>query len=363
MDHQPRVEHHGALDPVGEARAEHARRAAEGQQAEVTGGAADRRGDGEGYDGDGLEDDRIGASLYPYLDDDGSWAPYYGDSWHGGGFNATERLLEIFPSADANDDGHLTREELVVWTHAQHLNTSARRRQRDLEWQDSDGDGLVSFREYLMHMLWGVQADAIPERPEQYEPRALRVALGEAAEAYHWIESMQRRFKVADSDGDGQLDFAQFQDFHHPADSDRPEVLAELRREEVERFDTDGDNRIDLDELRAAYEHDIKWHRLSWDVPQDVVDKDVQLLLEETDVDGDHAIDASEIGPLLKYLEPSDLDLAEETVDDIVDKADADGDGVLSLQEMLNSEGAIYTFTHKTSEEFYYSSYFSHDEF
>ena len=339
--HKSSPEHHGSFDPVGEAGAEHAARFHAQQKQQQQQGGNSVGGGGDHFNGD----------LYPYFDDDGAWS--YGDQYdegYNGGFNSTERLLEVFPLADADDDGKLTKSELVEWTVSQHLNFSARRLERELHWQDQNEDGLLAMKEYLTHTLYGVHEGLIPDRPEQYDPTALRVALGEAAEGYHWLESMQRRFRVADADQDGLLSLAEFADFHHPQDTTREEVLDALKLEEVERHDKDGDGFVDWDEYRQMYETEIMWERLPWDRRDDSqADEDAKVLWHAVDTDGDDRIDAREMGALLRYVVPSDRDYAVRTVEAIMQDADEDGDGALTIEEMLANPASLYSFPHSSA--------------
>ena len=67
-----------------------------------------------------------------------------------GRLNITLRLLVLFPLLDkAPKDGMVSLEELEGWNAEQAMDRLAYRTQREMELLDKDGDGAISFSEYL----------------------------------------------------------------------------------------------------------------------------------------------------------------------------------------------------------------------
>ena len=67
-----------------------------------------------------------------------------------GRLNITLRLLVLFPLLDKKPrDGLISFEELEAWNVVQARERLAYRTQREIQSRDKDGDGAISFKEYL----------------------------------------------------------------------------------------------------------------------------------------------------------------------------------------------------------------------
>ncbi|CAH8652418.1 unnamed protein product [Heterobilharzia americana] len=127
-----------------------------------------------------------------------------------------DELLEIFHELDKNNDGHISRTELIS-----KLGTKSLERQKVnelMEILDINGDGMISFGEYrLMLGLTGQSVDA-------------------------W----KRLFRKLDKDGSGTLDYHEICSLFGNENS--PEVRQSVRNY-MKKYDTDRDGRINLKEF------------------------------------------------------------------------------------------------------------------
>merc|ERR1719410_2824126 len=122
------------------------------------------------------------------------------------------------------------------------------------------------------------------------------------------MEDIETLFVLADKDGDGQIDFAEFATIMIPT---APERISKLRK----KFDTNNDGAVDAAELAAAF--------------------------KKMDTNNDGAIDSRELSTGLKN---SGVCLTDQEIETIFAIADIDGDGQISQAEfgsLLGVEGAV----------------------
>ena len=120
-------------------------------------------------------------------------------------------------------------------------------------------------------------------------------------------DDIETLFILADKDGDGQIDFAEFATIMIPT---APERISKLKK----KFDTNNDGSIDAAELAAAF--------------------------KRMDTNNDGAIDSRELST---GLQNSGVCLTDQEVETIFAIADIDGDGQISQDEfgsLLGVEGA-----------------------
>ncbi|XVF53364.1 hypothetical protein PTKIN_Ptkin05aG0093400 [Pterospermum kingtungense] len=110
-----------------------------------------------------------------------------------GNLNTTRRLIMLFPLLDnAPKDGFISAKELGAWIEQQAISRLSHRTDKVMSWHDKNGDGAITFNEYLPQFT---DAD-IDENEKGY------------GEAGWWME----QFKNADVDNNGNLDFNEFKE-------------------------------------------------------------------------------------------------------------------------------------------------------
>merc|ERR1719343_1291596 len=95
------------------------------------------------------------------------------------GFELTEEeASRVFKKADSNSDGLICFKDFVTWV------TSVRRRKANFNWVDKDGSGSIDLQEWrdaVAAMGWKMSQDAV-----------------------------DKSFRLADTDGDGEISFSEF---------------------------------------------------------------------------------------------------------------------------------------------------------
>lgn len=165
-----------------------------------------------------------------------------------------------------------------------------------IEWLDSDGDGRVDRFEAAAEAMrlvaeWDADGDGLCVHEIDAIVRSVREP---------GYEEGERVLAEHDSDGDGALS---------------PEEAPDWLSDSFEKFDADGNGRIDRDEIDGA----IAWYETpEWDDPEEETDR-----LLEHDADGDGA------------LAPEEVPADEETLHGDFPYADANADGRLDRSELL----------------------------
>ncbi|MCD7451905.1 hypothetical protein HAX54_013984 [Datura stramonium] len=115
------------------------------------------------------------------------------------------------------------------WSNSAYSNSSTttkrcRRTWRELEFRDKDGDGAISFSEYLPQFT-----NEDIERNETSH-----------GEAGWWWHNSQN----ADADRSGTLNLYEFRDFMHPEDSRNENIQRWLLREKIRQMDVNKDHKL-----------------------------------------------------------------------------------------------------------------------
>ncbi|EFJ20472.1 hypothetical protein SELMODRAFT_443827 [Selaginella moellendorffii] len=257
-------------------------------------------------------------------------------------FNISHRLELLFPLLDTDPrDNVVSLGELQDWHVQQARKLSKQRTDREFEMRDRNKDGLVSLLDYLPHL----------------SAEALVNASTDHGEPGWWKE----HFDMADANGDGFLNHTEFNDFLHPEDSRNPKLHHWLRREQIRESDHDKDGKLSLDEFDHVYDvlryygEDLSHLHQGHDVT-DRRDK-----FKELDRNMDGFLTEDELEPIMGKLHPGESFYARQQAEYLVQQADENKDGVLTLHEMLEHPYVFYStaFTPQDSHE----EYQDHDEF
>ncbi|GMH18348.1 hypothetical protein Nepgr_020189 [Nepenthes gracilis] len=263
-------------------------------------------------------------------DDDAEGDVYFD---HNGRLNMTIRLMALFPLIDnLPKDGMVEFRELEAWNLKQATERLDYRTRRELMAHDEDGDGCISFKEYLPRF-----SDADIEKNNM-----------EHGEAGWWKE----RFTNADADGDGLLNYEEFKSFLHPEDSSNEKIQEWLLQEKIRRMDRDNDRRLNFNEFRdVAYDIFRKYYEFQSHARGDVPSPEDEFAY--LDVNKDRFLTVQELKPIRHYLSPGERDYASYFTTFLMQEADDNKDGKLTPEEMVNHEDAFYdaVYTEEDDED------------
>ncbi|RDY11456.1 hypothetical protein CR513_03860, partial [Mucuna pruriens] len=243
----------------------------------------------------------------------------------GGKLNTTLRLIILFPLLDREPkDGVVGFNELEAWITQRAIERLDYLTQAELDSKDKNGDMAISFKEYL---------------PQFSEKDIEKKEMGHG-EAGWWME----RFEVADVDHNGLLNFTEHRDFLHPEDSKNQEMLKWMLKDRLKRMDDENDGKLNVNEFEnhvySTYESYMDFETNGGDIPSPK-DKFAEL-----DVNKDQFLSPEELIPILSYLYPGELAYAKYFTCHLMNEADDNGDGKLTLQEMLDHEFTFYNTVH-----------------
>ncbi|XP_035534999.1 calumenin-A-like [Morone saxatilis] len=221
------------------------------------------------------------------------------------------RLGIIVDKIDSDKDGLITEDELKVWiknAQKRHIFNSVEHQWKDF---DMNNDGRISWEEYK-NVTYGSYLDD-PDTNTEYNYT-------------HMMSRDERRFRVADRNGDLIADKEEFTAFLHPEEHEHMKDI--VVQETMEDIDKNGDGFIDLKEYigdmytSEDVEEDPEW-----------VASERQQFSEFRDKNKDGKMDKEET---LDWILPSDYDHAEAEAKHLVHESDANKDGKLTKQEILD---------------------------
>jgi len=196
-----------------------------------------------------------------------------------------QRVAALHPKLDTDEDGKVSFSELVEFSDSMRRKSQRATAEGSLPVTDRDGDGKVSKKELLATFLDKESKDH-----------------AEAA------------FEVMDVDGDGALDIEEFSHMY-VADDSSPATLELMGKPMVKRMDSDGDGLVsekEFEKFTALHDSAVFADAFS-----------------KLDKDGSGKLDAAEMLTVAtgRFAEHHDMRQT-------LGKADADGDGHISLEEL-----------------------------
>lgn len=261
-------------------------------------------------------------------------------------FNVTNRLVVLFPNIDVDPaDGFISTSELILWNLKQSQKEVMHRTEREMEVHDKNKDGFVSLAEYEP-----------PSWVSSSDNNSFGYDLG------WWKED---HFNASDANGDGRLNITEFNDFLHPSDSSNPKLLQWLCKEEIRERDTDKDGKANFKEfyhgiydLVKSYDeggHDSSSHEPTNEAP-------AKTLFTQLDKNSDGYLSDAELLPIIGKIHPTERYYAKQQAEYIMQQADTDKDGRLSLIEMVENPYVFYSAVFDDDED-EDNDYDYHDEF
>ncbi|KAI3453256.1 hypothetical protein Pfo_009919 [Paulownia fortunei] len=260
-------------------------------------------------------------------------------------FNVTNRLVILFPKIDVDPvDGYVSESELTQWNLHQSRREVLHRTEREMEVHDRNKDGFVSFAEY-----------EAPSWVKNSDNDSFGYDMG------WWKEG---HFNASDADGDGLLNITEFNDFLHPADTNNPKLLQWLCKEEIRERDSDRDGKVNFKEFfhglfDLVRDYDEGGHNSS-NESDDSVEAPAKTLFTQLDKDGDGYLSDVELLPIIGKIHPSEHYYAKQQAEYILQQADTDKDGCLTLTEMIENPYVFYSAVFDEDED---DDYGYHDEF
>ncbi|XP_018611270.1 calumenin-A isoform X1 [Scleropages formosus] len=221
-----------------------------------------------------------------------------------------ERLGMIVDKVDGDKDGFVTEDELKAWikkAQKKYIYDNA-----DRQWKDFDmnSDGLVSWEEYKNVTYAAYEDDNDPDDGFNYKQMMSRD---------------ERRFKMANKDGDLVANKEEFTAFLHPEEYDYMKDIVVL--ETMEDIDKNGDGFIDLEEyIGDMYNQEGDPQEPEW------VKTEREQFVEFRDKNKDGKMDKEETKD---WILPSDYDHAEAEAKHLVYESDTDKDGRLTKEEII----------------------------
>ncbi|XP_072348348.1 reticulocalbin-1-like isoform X1 [Scyliorhinus torazame] len=225
-----------------------------------------------------------------------------------------ERLGKIVDRIDQNKDGLVTAEELTTWikrAQNRYIDANVKRNWKDY---DSNQDDRVSWDEYK-NATYGYYLG------EEFNDVADK-------EAYKkMLRRDERRFKMADKDGDLIATREEFTAFLHPEEFDYMKKL--VVTETIEDIDKDGDGMVDVKEyISDMYTPEEGQPEPDW------VRNEKEQFRDFRDANKDGKMDHSEIE---HWILPADYDHAESEAKHLIHESDIDQDDKLTKQEILDN--------------------------
>ncbi|XP_037088010.1 calumenin-B-like [Pollicipes pollicipes] len=226
-----------------------------------------------------------------------------------------ERLSLIVDKIDVDGDGMVSEEELIGWIK------QAQNRYMETEVERQWEAHAPASKQDKEHITW----DDYQQSTYGFTGEAQENEEGDAAAYQRMIGRDQRRWNAADVDKDGKLSRLEFSTFLHPEEVEHMRDIVVL--ETIEDIDKNNDGKITVDEYIGDMFDEADGAEPDW------VQHEREQFKTTRDTDGNGYLDADEVRA---WIMPSDYDHSLAETQHLVHEADADGDGMLSRQEILD---------------------------
>ncbi|KAF1766337.1 hypothetical protein GCK72_006294 [Caenorhabditis remanei] len=235
-------------------------------------------------------------------------------------------IREMFKMTDTNEDGFLTLDELkqqVRKNMEEHLEKSKNDSEAFFEIIDVDKDGYIIWEEFEPHFS--------QMHGKDHDENELMNA---HTEDPHRVDDEKRMFNRSDITRDGRLDKMEWHVFLHPEYS--AQGLVEIVNDLIDVYDKDNNRLISRDEFVNGIPGTIEEENSEFE-KMEKAEKERRLVEFNTEIDTNSDGDAS-FRELYEYVDPQNFRLASKEVNNIMMLADANNDGKLSLEELLERD-------------------------
>lgn len=257
---------------------------------------------------------------------------------------SVRRLGVIVDKIDSDKDGFVTLAEMQAWikgTQKKYVEEDV-----DRQWKDygMDAQGKLSWEAYRQKVFGFVEQ----EKPREGAEKEFEDDMA----AYRKMEDRdRRRWGQADQDKDGFLNREEFGNFLHPEEAAHMRDL--VVTETFEDIDKDKDGKITLEEyIGDMYRAEDKTD----DQEPDWVAAERAQFAGQRDKNNDGYMDFEEVRA---WIMPEDFDHSEAESKHLINEADANADGKLSKDEILDKYD-LFVGSQATS---YGEALTQHDEF
>jgi Ca2+-binding EF-hand superfamily protein len=250
----------------------------------------------------------------------------------GGEKRLISRLKIIFIKADLNHDAFLSHAELKSWIMfkvQEHLDEAAKENARIFRHLDTDHDGFVTWKEFHIHFLLakGHDQNDTMKHVEDYDSLKIDSEERERLIRYKF------RWAEADEDPqDNQLTVEEMRNFRHPEQSSK--MIIRMAKDIIDNLDRDEDELITEEEfiaLPAGDIDDVMHERSADETWQSERRKEFHNVI---DINHDGKVDVEE---LKIYVDPHNENHAHLEADNLIQLADENSDGKLSMSEVLDN--------------------------
>uniref|UniRef100_A0A1A8FCC8 Reticulocalbin 1, EF-hand calcium binding domain n=1 Tax=Nothobranchius korthausae TaxID=1143690 RepID=A0A1A8FCC8_9TELE len=227
-----------------------------------------------------------------------------------------DRLGKIIDRIDGDADGFITTAELKAWikrVQKRYVYENVAK-----VWTDYDlnKDNKISWDEYKQATYGYYLAN-----PEEFEDDKDQFSFKKM------LPRDERRFKVADLNGDLAADREEFMAFLHPEEFEHMKAIVVL--ETLEDIDRNGDGHVDEDEYIAdMFAHEDGGPEPDW------VKTEREQFSDFRDLNKDGKMDQDEIR---QWIMPQDYDHAQAEARHLVYESDSDKDQKLTKEEILEN--------------------------
>ncbi|XP_037538829.1 reticulocalbin-2 [Nematolebias whitei] len=248
-----------------------------------------------------------------------------------------KKMIEIVKKIDTNDDNLLSAEEIALWIQHVYRKYALEDAAERFSEFDINNDGVVTWEEYnsVAHdQLFSLDDNTVLEDPEQESLRKLHL-------------KEKNRFDFANVDGKPGLNVTEFLAFTHPSEVD---YMADFAIEDVlSEYDTDKDGFISLSEFIGNVRNEDETPS-QWEIEETVRFKELY------DQDKDGRLNRDE---QLRWVAPNSYGSAREEALHLIKEMDLDGDGQISLAEVLKNQE---TFMNSEVTDYGRQLHVAHDE-
>ncbi|XP_018080024.1 reticulocalbin 3 L homeolog isoform X1 [Xenopus laevis] len=231
------------------------------------------------------------------------------------------RLGKIIDQMDKDKDTYITSHELFAWIKYVGRRWNVEDSEKQGRKFDANKDGMISWDEYAKGVYGHLLGKEI-KGEEFYD-----VADKDKERYRKMMQRDERRFKVADKDGDLIATRDEFTAFLHPEEYGYMQDI--VITETIEDIDKNGDGTVDVNEYIAdMYTPDNDEPEPDW------VKTERQQFTDFRDVNKDGKMDRTEIS---QWILPHDYDHADLETKHLIFESDKDKDSKLTKREILDN--------------------------
>jgi len=226
---------------------------------------------------------------------------------------AKERLAKLVPKIDKNGDGEITEEELkkhIKFMQERFVTNDVLRTWKQYDKTDLTDDDQLTWKSYRARVYGKEDGEISPEYTKM-------------------IKRDERRWKIADENGDEKISKKEYECFMHPEDCDRMKDI--VVKETSEDIDKDADGFVTLEEYINDMYRPKDYPDLAPGTEPDWVKSEREMFAEHRDKNGDGKLDMKE---MREWITPTGFDHSEAEAHHLIHMADDDKDNKLSLDEI-----------------------------